>query len=76
MDGTPSSPWSTAALLLGSSEYIPYTFLYSRLNCRDLYRREGKGRGCYLGDRIYSIPSRASYFAPERFEEWDEFVVR
>ena len=29
----------------------------------DLYRREGKGRRCCLGDRIDSIPCRASYFA-------------
>ena len=27
-------------------------------------RREGKGRRCCLGDRIESIPCRASYFAP------------
>ena len=33
-------------------------------------RREDKGRGCYLGDRIYLIPCHASsYFAPGRFEE-------
>ena len=30
---------------------------------------EGKGRGCCLGDRSYSIPCRASNFAPRRFDE-------
>ena len=34
----------------------------------DKYRREGKGRRCYLTDRIDSIPCRASYFKL-RFEE-------
>ena len=28
---------------------------------KDLYRREGKGRRCCLGDRIDSIPCRTSY---------------
>ena len=27
-----------------------------------LYRRKGKGRHCYLGDKMYLIPCRASYF--------------
>ena len=34
-----------------------------------LYKREGKDRLGFLGDRIASIPCRASYFAPGRFEE-------
>ena len=29
---------------------------------KDLYRREGKGRRCCLGDIIYSVPCHASYF--------------
>ena len=37
---------------------------------KDLYRREGKGRRCCLVD---SIPSHASYFAPGRYEDKDEF---
>ena len=40
---------------------------------KDLYRRDGKGRHCCLGDRIYSIPCDASYFAPGWYEEKDEF---
>ena len=36
---------------------------------KDLYIREGKGRHCFLGDRISSIPCRNSFFAPGRFEE-------
>ena len=32
---------------------------------------KGKGRRCCLGERIYSIPCRAIYFAPGRFEEKD-----
>ena len=35
---------------------------------KDLYRRECKGRHCFLWDRIASIPCRACYFAPGRFE--------
>ena len=31
---------------------------------KDLYRKEGKGRRCCLGDRIYSILCHASYFGP------------
>ena len=31
------------------------------------YRIKGKGRRCCLGDRIYKISCRASYFAPGRF---------
>ena len=38
---------------------------------KDLYRRECKGRRCFLGDRIVSLPCRASYFAPGRLEEFD-----
>ena len=30
-------------------------------------RREGKVRRCYLGDRIYQFPCRASYHALGRF---------
>ena len=37
-------------------------------NKKDIYRREGKGRRCFLGDRIASIPCQASYFVPG----WDE----
>ena len=37
-----------------------------------VYRREGKDRCCCLGDRIYSIPCHASYFALGRMEEQDE----
>ena len=33
---------------------------------KDLYRRKGKGRHLFLGDRIDSIPCRASYFVPWR----------
>ena len=36
---------------------------------KDLYRREGKGCRCCLGDRIASMPRRASYFASGRVEE-------
>ena len=36
---------------------------------KDLYRRTGKGRRCFLGDKTASIPCRASYFEPGRFEE-------
>ena len=36
------------------------------------YRRKGKGRRCCMGDRIYSIPFRASCFALGRFEEQHE----
>ena len=41
------------------------------LSGKSLYRRKGKGRRCCLGERIYSIPCRAIYFAPGRFEEKD-----
>ena len=34
-----------------------------------VYRREGKGRSCFLEDRIASIPCRDTYFVPGRFEE-------
>ena len=37
---------------------------------KDLYKRQGKGRRCCLGDIIYSILFRASYFPPGWFEEW------
>ena len=37
-----------------------------------IYRREGKGRRCCLGDKIYSIPSRASCFSSGFYEEKDE----
>ena len=30
---------------------------------KDKYRRKGKGRRCCLGNRLYSIPCSASYFA-------------
>ena len=40
---------------------------------KDLYRRQGKGRRCYLGDIIYPIPCHASYFAPEWYEEKDKW---
>ena len=36
---------------------------------QDSYRRAGKGRRCFLGDRIVSMPCYYSYFAPERVEE-------
>ena len=39
------------------------------LQKKDLYRREGKSRRCFWGDRIASISCRATYFAPERVEE-------
>ena len=48
--------------------------LQERLD-KDLYRREGKGRRCRLGDRIASIPCHASCFAPEWYEEKDEFIL-
>ena len=32
--------------------------------CKNEDRREGIGRRCFLGDRVASIPCRASYFAP------------
>ena len=35
---------------------------------KDSYKREGKGRRCFLEDRIVSIPCRASFFALGRFE--------
>ena len=34
----------------------------------DLYRREDKGRRCYLGNITYSIPCPTSYFVPGRVE--------
>ena len=34
-----------------------------------VYRRDGKGRRCFVRDKIASIPGSASYFTPERFEE-------
>ena len=34
-----------------------------------LNRREGKGRRCFSGDRIPSIPCRVSYFASGQIEE-------
>ena len=42
---------------------------------KDLCRREGKGRCCCLGDKIYSIPWPASYFSPRGFEEQDQFIL-
>ena len=42
------------------------------LFCTRTIWREGKGRHCCLEDRIYSIPCRASYFAPGWYEEKDE----
>ena len=40
----------------------------------DKDRRNGKGRGCSSGGRLYSIPCRASYFSKDVFEEYDEFI--
>ena len=39
---------------------------------KDVYRRGGKVRRCCLGDRIYSISCRSSYFAPGCYKEKDE----
>ena len=39
---------------------------------KDLYRRQGTGRCCYFGDRIYSISYHTNYFALGRYEEQDE----
>ena len=36
---------------------------------KDVYRREGKGRCCYLGDRIDSIPGYTTDLAPGCFKE-------
>ena len=41
-------------------EPLLYLFPYNK----DLYRGKGKGRRCCLGASIYSIPCRASWFAP------------
>ena len=38
-------------------------------------RRKGKGRSVCLGERIYSIPCRASYFAEDDFEELDGLIL-
>ena len=40
---------------------------------KDLYRSEGKGRRCCLGDRMNSIPFRACCFPPGRYKEKAEF---
>ena len=42
---------------------------------KDVYRRKGKCRRCCLGDIIYSIPCRFSYFSPGWYEEKDEFII-
>ena len=53
-----------------------YLFLFDHVSGgagvkkKDLNKREGKGRHCCLGNRIVSIPCRASYFAPEGLEEY------
>ena len=47
---------------IGAAALVPYR--------KDLYTEgEGKGRRCCLGDSIYSIPCRASYFATGRVGE-------
>ena len=38
-------------------------------------RGKDKGRCFCLGERIYSIPCRARYFAQDDFEEKDEFIL-
>ena len=35
-------------------------------------RRQGKGRRCWLGERIDSVPCRTRILAPGRFEEMVE----
>ena len=50
--------------------------LHQHSNQRDKDRREGKGRRCCLGDRLYSIPyhycQATSFCAQGRIEEFDE----
>ena len=57
-----------SAKLMKNSEVIFCIF-----NCKD--RREGKGRRCYLGERIDSIPCRTNYFPLGWFEERDGFMI-
>ena len=65
--GSPAAcwPWGWAAQ---AGHPTPYK--------QDTYRRQGKGRRCWLGDSIYAIPCLASYFALYRttFEEQDAFI--
>ena len=42
---------------------------------KDKDRSKGKGRRLCLGERIYSISCRASYFAKDGLEEQDEFIT-
>ena len=72
-------PWSWP-----SAQPDPWLTPAHTVRTHDNYRRGGKGRRCCLGHRMYSIPCRASYFAPGwyeekrihqgRFEEKDEFI--
>ena len=48
----------------GSSSFLQLSEVGSLK--KDLYRREGKGRCCCLGDRIYSIPCCACCFSSYR----------
>ena len=45
-----------------ASTYGPFPFFHIFINymCQDLYRSKGTGRRVCLGDRMYSIPCRAS----------------
>ena len=52
------------------NSHSPLTIGLQTERYKDLYRREGKGRRCCLGERIDSIPCRASYFAPGRRIGW------
>ena len=47
----------------------------SNVQKKDVYRSEGKGRRCFMGDRIASIPCHASYFGLIRIEEYADFKI-
>ena len=56
-----------AALLLHDEPHV-LVGLYI-IKKKDLYRREGKGRRCSLGDRIAFNPCRGSHFSPVQVED-------
>ena len=60
------SPWSSCSITCGGKGVQTRRKGQVSRKKKDFYRREGKGRRCCLGDRVYSIPFHATgyYFAP------------
>ena len=58
----------------GAGQSMPEHVQYCNRR-RKKTEEKAKGIAAVLGDRIYSIPCRTSIFAPECFEESDEFIL-